>query len=130
MSAPQFRLTESSTGPRADRENPAVTHAPERDNTLQLLRDAITQLKSSTGALPDREQMANLLVEAREALERANVVANAVAQCDAHLAEERFEQAFAALDESLKAYPDDPRLVARRREVQERQKAFHSAAAV
>src|SRR5215469_13001876 len=74
--------------------------------------------------------MANLLVEAREALERANVIANAVAQCNAHLAEEKFEQAFAALDESLDAYPGDPRLVARRREVEERQKAFHSAAAV
>src|SRR5262249_34037964 len=90
----------------------------------------IEQLKSPTGGLPDQEQLANLLAETRAALEHANVVARAVSQCERHLGEVHFEKAFEALDEGLLAYPGDAALVARRRQVEERQKAFQSAAAV
>jgi periplasmic protein TonB len=128
--AGQFRLTENSAEPSADRENPAITRVPERDNPLQLLRDAITQLKSSTEALPDREQVASLLAEARDALEHASLIAHAVAECDAHVTRGKFDQAIAALEESLHAYPGDPVLMARRHEVAERQKAFRLTAAV
>ncbi len=126
--ARQFTGLPSSGGPVASRETPAAPIAAGPDNPLQLLRDAITQLKSSTGALPDGEEVATLLAEAREALERANIVAHAVSKCDAHLAEDRFDQALAALEEGLRTYPADPILVGRRQDVEERQRAFQSAA--
>ena len=126
----QFRLAESSPGPSADRESPPTTHVPEREDPLQRLRDAIIQLKSSADTLPDREQVTSLLAEARDALEHANAIANAVAECDAHVTEGRFDQAIGALEESLHAYPGDPALVARRYQVEERQKAFQLTAAV
>jgi protein TonB len=122
----QFRVPEREPSSTADQENPSAA----RDNPLQLLRDAIAQLKSPTGALPDQEQVANLLAEAREALEHANIVGRAISQCDAHLQEGKFEQAFEALDEGLRAYPDDATLASRRRAVEEQEKAFHSAVAV
>jgi TonB family protein len=74
--------------------------------------------------------VANLLAEAREALEHANVVARAVAQCNAYLVEGGFEQALEALNEGLRVYPDDRMLAARRRAVEQQEKAFRSAAAV
>ncbi len=128
--ARQFTGRESSAGLVVSRETPAAPIAHGRDNPLQLLRDAITQLKSSTGVLPDREQAMTLLAEAREALERANAVAHALSRCDAHVAADSFDLALVALDEGLHLYPGDSILVARRQEVEERQKAFHSAAAV
>jgi TonB family protein len=126
----QFSAPESEAISLADPEKPAVVPAPARANALQLLRDALTQLKSSNGDLPDQAQVANLLAEAREALERANLIGGAVAQCDAFLKAAQFEKACASLDECLKLYPSDPVLVARRRQVEEQQKAFHSDAAV
>jgi periplasmic protein TonB len=111
-------------------EVPAPPSEPPKDNPLQLLRYAIEQLKSPTGGLPDQEQVANLLAETREALEHANAVARAVSQCEHHLAEVQFEKALEALDEGLRAYPGDPALVARRCQVEERQKGFHKAVAV
>jgi len=126
----QFRVPEREPSNAADQEIPPVAPGPVRDNPLQLLRDAIAQLKSPTGALPDQEQVANLLAEAREALEHANVIGRALSQCDAHLYEGKFGPAFEALDEGLRTYPDDPTLVARRSAVEEQEKAFHSAAAV
>jgi len=110
-------------------EAPPAGPVPVRDNPLQLLRDAIDQLKSPNGGLPDQEQVAKLLAEAREALEHANVVSRAASQCDAAIQEAQFEKAFEVLDEGLRAYPDDPTLLLRRRAVAEQEKAFHSAAA-
>ena len=126
----QFRAPESEAISLADPEKPALAPAPACDNPLQLLRDAIAQLKSSNGDLPDQAQVANLLAEAREALERANVIGAAVTRCETYLKEAQFEKAFASLDEGLEVYPADLVLVARRRQVEERQKDFHSAAAV
>ena len=127
--ARKYTVPEDRPGTVAGREMPAAANDAGRDNPLQLLRDAISQLKSSTGVLPDREQMATLLAEAREALDRADVVARVVAKCDAHIAGNGFDEALAALEEGLGAYPGDPILVARRQDVQARQRAFHSAAA-
>jgi protein TonB len=130
MSAiPQFRANQKEAISAAGPEVPQAPSDPSRDNPLQLLRYAIEQLKSPTGGLPDQEQLANLLVETREALEHANVVAHAVSQCEQRLGDVQFEKAFEALDDGLRAYPGDPALVTRRRQVEERQKAFHSAAA-
>ena len=126
----QFRAPENKATSSADPEISVVAPAPACDDPLQLLRDAIAQLKSSNGDLPDQAQVANLLTEAREALERANVIGAAVARCEACLKEGEFEKAFASLDEGLTVYPGDLVLVARRRQVEEQQKAFHSAAAV
>jgi protein TonB len=131
MSAiPQFRANEKEAISGAGPEVPDAPSGPSRENPLQLLRYAIEQLKSPAGGLTDQEQLANLLVETREALEHANVVAQAVSQCEHHLGELQFEKAFEALDDALHAYPCDPALMTRRRQVEERQNAFHSAAAV
>jgi protein TonB len=126
----QIRPPESDANPTPNPEVSGAGNGTARDNPLQLLRDAIAQLKSPSGGLPDQEQVANLLAEAREALEHANVVARAAAQCEAHVKEGRFDQAFEALDEGLLVYPGDLALLARRGAVEERQKAFVSAAAV
>lgn len=131
MSAvPQLRAREQEAVSPA---GPEVRNAPSLappENPLQLLRDAIDRLKSSNGDLPDQAQVADLLAEAREALERANVIGCAVSQCEAFLREAQFEQAFEVLDAGLLAYPTDATLAARRREVEQQQKAFHTAAAV
>jgi protein TonB len=126
----QVRASDGEGLARNETKAPGASPAPARDNPLQLLRDAIAQLKSPTGGLPDQEQVANLLAEAREALEHANVVGRAVAQCEGHLREAQFEQALEALDGALRTYPDDPLLAGRRRGVEEQLKAFQSAAAV
>ena len=118
MSAiPQLRVQEKETGSPPD-------------NPLQLLRDAIDRLNSSPGDLPDQAQVADLLAEAGKALERANVIAHVAAQCEGFLREAQFDQALQALDAGLIVYPEDPVLVARRREVELQQKALLSAIAV
>src|SRR5262249_41260603 len=125
MSAlPQVRSRESEI------VSSAHSATPDRDNPVELLRDAITRLKSSRGEIPDQAQIANLLAEARDALERANVIARAVAQCEQSLREAQFDQAFEALDQGLTQYPADPVLVARRIDVEKQEAAFHAAAAV
>jgi protein TonB len=122
MSAiPQIRVRESKA---------LATGEPGSDHPLQLLREAIDRLNSSNGELPDQAQVADLLAEAREALTRAGVIARAVTQCEEFLREAQFDKAFQALDAGLLAYPDDPALVVRRRDVEAQQRAFHAAAAV
>src|SRR5215468_7695857 len=121
----QFRVPESDANSSAHLEVSKPEPVPAPENPLQLLRDAIAQLKSPTGALPDQQQVANLLAEAREALEHANVVASAVSRCNGHLAQAEFEQALDALDQALVTYPNDTILTARRHGVEEQQRAFH-----
>ena len=127
---PQVRDLESATIPVADPEMRIATPVAGRDNPLSLLREAITRLNSSGGELPDQAQMAGLLAEVQEALDRANVIARAAAQCEEFLREGQFEKAVQVLDASLVAYPDDPALLTRRHDVEERQRAFQSAATV
>ena len=103
---------------------------PQPENPLQLLRDAIDRLNASGGELPDQAEVADLLAEAQEALERTAVVARASADCQVFLKQEQFERALEALDTGLAAYPSDAALLARRSDVEERQKAFHNAEAV
>src|ERR1051326_2387080 len=125
----QFRPSEGDVFSPPPPEAPPAGPVPVRDNPLQLLRDAIDQLKSPNGGGPDPAQVAKLLAEAREALEHANVVSRAASQCDAAIQEAQFEKAFEVLDEGLRAYPYGPTLLLRRRAVAEQEKAFHSAAA-
>jgi periplasmic protein TonB len=125
---PQLWVPEEETGAPVNRIAPAP-FAPHPENPLQLLRDAIDRLKSSGGELPDQAEVADLLAEAREALERATVLARAAAQCEGFLKQEQFDRAKEALETGLSAYPSDPALIARRREVEEREKAFHSSGA-
>jgi protein TonB len=125
MSAvPQLRVRESESVPTA------AAPTSERENPVELLRDAIARLKSSEGGIPDQSEIATLLAEAREALERANVIAHATGRCEQFLREARFGSALGALDEALLSYPADPVLVARRREVERQQTAYQAAAAV
>ena len=126
----QVRVREQEEIPAPGPEPLAAAPARERDNPLELLRDAIARLKSSEGGVPDQAQVASLLAEARDALERAGVIARAVAECDHLLDEARFDEAFHALDEGLAVYPEDPLLLARRRAVESRRAAHESAAAV
>jgi hypothetical protein len=81
----QVRPREREDIPPSVSEPAPEAPGTERDNPLELLRDAIARLKSSEGAVPDQALVAGLLAEAREALEHANVVARAVAQCDGFL---------------------------------------------
>src|SRR5450759_2834450 len=131
MSAiPQVRVREREVVSTADPEVRIAAPAPGRDNPLQLLREAIAGLNSSNGELADQAQVADLLAEAQEALERANVISRAVAVCEEFLREAQFDKAFEALDAGLLAYPGATALVTRRCGVAGRQSAFHSAATV
>jgi TonB family protein len=125
----QVRARESEAISPADPEKPIAPPDPQAEDPLRLLRDAIDQLKSSNGSLPDQTQVANLLAEAREALERAKMVAHALAECEERLKEGKFDQAFEALDAGLAVYPGDPALVRRRGEVEQEQKRQRDAAA-
>src|SRR4029077_19825582 len=71
-----------------------------------------------------------LLTEVREALERANVVARVAAQCEEFIREAQFDKAFQSLDAGFLAYPADPALVARRSDLEDKQRAFQSAETV
>lgn len=113
-----------------DPGTPDIVSTPQRDNPLQLLREAIDSLKTSGGELPDQAQVADLLAEAQEALEHANLVARCAAQCEGFVKQSQFEEALALLDVGLLRYPGDPALLARRREVEGLQGASRSAAAV
>jgi predicted Zn-dependent protease len=126
----QVRVRESEAISRVDPEMPVAVPVAARDNSLQLLREAITRLNSSSGELPDQTQMTDLLAEVREALERANVIARAAAQCEEFLRDAQFDTALQSLNAALLAYPCDPALIARCNDVEERQRAFQSAATV
>jgi len=126
----QFRARENEATSSADPESIISAPGLRRDDPLQLLRDAIAGLKSQNGNVPNEAEVVDLLSEAREALEHANVVSRITAQCAAFLSKDQFDQAFEALDAGLISYPGDPALIARRREVEERQKAIRAAAAV
>jgi len=127
---PGAQTTEANFAAEPEIRTAAPTPPPQPDDPLELLRDAIDRLKSLNGGLPDQVRVANLLAEAREALERANLVASVVAQCEGLVKDGHFEQAFEALDVGLVVYPDDPLLVTRRREVEHQKEAADTAAAV
>ena len=129
MSAIPIRASESEGAPTPDSEKRAPAEA-RREGPAQLLREVIASLNSSNGELLDQTQMADLLKEAREALEHANAISRSLAECQEFLRKEKFEEAFQALDRCLQKYPTDPTLISRRREVEEQQKAFVIAAAV
>ncbi|HEY1338822.1 MAG TPA: TonB family protein [Bryobacteraceae bacterium] len=95
-----------------------------------MLREAIARLNSSGAEIPDQTQVADLLAATRDALERAKAIARAVSQCDELAAGRQFDQALAALDQGLSAYPADPVLLSRRTEVEKQRKEFHTATAV
>ncbi len=128
--AVQVRVGASEAASTPELETVVAAARPGRDNPLQLLREAIASLNSPNGELPDHMQMADLLAEVREALERANIIARAVAQSGEFAAEARFEKALQILDAGLASYPGDPALVARRSDVEERQRASQSAATI
>jgi predicted Zn-dependent protease len=126
----QVRVRESEAISTVDSEMPLGVPVVGRDNPLQLLREAITRLNSSSGELPDQSQMVDLLAEVREALERANVIARAAAECEEFLRDAQFDKALQSLHAALLVYPGDPALTTRRKDVEERQRAFQSAATV
>src|SRR5674476_203953 len=127
---PQVRVRERKIISPAAPEVRIAAPARGSDNPLQLLREAIAGLNSSNGELADQAQVADLLAEAREALERANVINRAVTLCEEFLREAQFDKAFQSLDAGLLAYPGAPALVTRRCDVEGQQSAFHSAATV
>ena len=130
MSAAVQVRVRAGEAPPPEPETVVAASDPGRENPLQLLRDAIACLNSPNGRLPDHMQMAGLLAEVREALERANVIAHAIAQSEEFVAEARFDMALQVLDAGLASYPRDAALVARRSDVEERQRASQSAATV
>ncbi len=126
----QSGARESEAISPADPEPTTAVPPTDRGNPIQLLRAAIDGLNSSEGGLPDQAQVANLLAEVGQALERANAIARATAECDELLGQHQFEGAFAILDRALLRYPEDPALVKRSRQVAEQQKALQIAAEV
>ena len=125
----QISVRESEAVSTAEPRTLVAVPTPGRDNPLQLLREAITRLNSPNGEIPDQAQMADLLAEVREALERANVVARVAAQCEEFMRDAQFDKAFEALDAGFLAYPADPALL-RRCDLEDKQRAFESAAMV
>lgn len=126
----QIRARESEAISSANPEMPIAAPPPGRDDPILLLRTAIARLKAPHSELPDQTEVANLLAETREALERMKAIAGAIKECGDFLKEARFDRAFDVLDAGLAVYPDDPILVTRRREVEEEQRAIHTGTAV
>src|ERR1035437_1157419 len=111
MSAiPQVRVREREVISTAAPEVPIAAPAPGRDNPLQLLREAIAGLNSSNGELADQAQVADLLAEAQEALERANVISRAVALCEEFLRQAHFEKFCVSGEGAPLASPAPPAL--------------------
>lgn len=98
------------------------------DDPIELLRNVVSRLKTPGVGLPDKAQLAELLAEAQQALERANAVARALADSQQFIDVCEFDKAFGALGETLLLYPDDAELTARHSEI-ERQKGLQQTAA-
>src|SRR5215471_3211063 len=130
MSAIRQLRAREPEGTSATDPGAPIASASDRENPIDLLRDAIARLKTSGADLPDQSQVAILLEEARDALERANLVGRAIEACQGYLRESRFDKAFEVVDRALVAYPGDPSLVARRAEVESRQAALRVASAI
>ncbi len=126
----QSRIGKVEGDSAPERETPGVRPSLEPDDPLQLLRVAINRLNSSNGEPQDQAQMANLLGQVQEALERANVIGRAFARCEESVAEAKFDEALHPLNDALSAYPNDAALLARRCEVEDRRTAFASATTV
>ena len=129
LPGPETRSEENSTGQSGSGTELRIVPAPP-DNTLQVLRDAIARLNSTTSEFGDQTELADLVAHAQGALERARLVAQCVSQCEDWLHQNQFEPAFQALDAGLLVYPTDPALSTRRRDVEARHKLFLAAAAV
>jgi len=65
----QLRAHEPEGTPATEPGAPIVP-ASDRENPIDLLRDAIARLKTSSGDLPDPSQVATLLAEASDAPQR------------------------------------------------------------
>jgi hypothetical protein len=76
------------------------------------------------------DDLPDLLDEARIALDRARTISSALTQCETFLKEPCFNCAFQVLDASLSAYPIDPTLLSRRRNIEEQRNAFKSGAII
>ncbi len=126
----QIRARECEAASLADPETPNAVPFAGGDDPLQLLRAAIERLKWPDGNLPDHGQVADLLLEARQVLERASAIASAMRHCEAQVAEARFDDALAGLDAALLLYPADPTLATKRVEVERQRTAQEMAAAV
>ena len=129
LPGPETRSEENSTGQLGSGTELRIVPAPP-DNTLQVLRDAIARLNSTTSEFGDQTELADLVAHAQGALERARLVAQCVSQCEDFLRQNQFEPAFQALDAGLLVYPTDPALSTRRRDAEARHKLFLAAAAV
>jgi TonB family protein len=91
--------------------------------TEQRYAEAIAKLEMLSKEFPDESQVSNLLVQARQAMERARGIAQAVALCNQFRHEEQFDKALYVLDSALATYTAEPAILARRREVEEQSRA-------
>jgi len=98
----------------------------------QHVSDALVAQQRYTGALAKLEalstefseegQVRALLVQARQAIERALVIAQALAQCDQLRRTEQFDKALEILDSALAACGPEPAILALRSEVEEQRR--------
>jgi protein TonB len=129
MSAtPQVRVLPSEVPD--DRESRLHVARSDGDDPVELLRNVVSRLKSPGSGLPDQVELAKLLAEAQEALERSNTVARSIAECQGFAQAGEFDRALTSLDERLQLYPDDPVLLAHRRDIELQQREFQNAARV
>ncbi len=94
----------------------------------QRFTDAVARLEAASTEYPDEAMFGTLLALAREAEERSQNIAEALAQCDRFRQEEQFERALEVLDAVLAIYALEPSVLAVRGEVEQQWRDFKSAA--
>jgi len=122
---------------RRTNELPQLGHQPadappgrDQDDPIELLRNVVARLREPGIGLPDKAQLAGLLAEAQEALERANAIARALVDSQRFIDVCQFDKALEALGETLLLYPGDAALTTRYSEIERQREAQQTAARV
>ena len=85
----------------------------------QRFAETMDKLEVLGREFPEKGELSDLLVQTRQAKERASAIAQAMDQCDQFRREERFDKALEVVDVALAACPAEPALQAVRHEVEE-----------
>ena len=96
----------------------------------QRFADAVAKLEAASAEFPEDAKLAALLVEAREAEERARNIAEALARCEQFRLDAQFEQALELLDAVLATYAPEPAVLSVRCEVEQQWRDYKTAALI
>jgi TonB family protein len=105
-------------------------HASDALLAQQRYTEALAKLEALSTEFSEEGQVRDLLVQACQAMKRAWVLTEVLAQCDQLRSTEQFDKALEVLDSALAACGAEPAILALRREVDEQRQVFQSAAAV